>query len=132
ALELAESLLKRAQGLDPKPGSASLLARIYELRGMSGTSEADKKAMARARHEQLVQAAAGLSADKPANSYQLLTLARASLDAGDLERAKTLATQLLALVPKLGADRQSNSIAETIVHHGHLILGRIALRNDDI
>jgi tetratricopeptide (TPR) repeat protein len=133
ALELAESLLKRAHELDPgKPESNVALAKIYELRGMSATSEAEKKALARARYEQLVKAASGLPTDDPASSDQLLTLARASLDAGELDRAQTLAKSLLALVPRLQADPRFSSSVDGILHHSHLILGRVALRKGDI
>jgi hypothetical protein len=133
ALGLAESLFKRAQELDPgKPESSLGLARIYELRGMSATSEAEKKALARARYEQLVKTTSGLPTDDPASSSQLLTLARVSLDAGELDRAQTLAKNLLALVPRLKADPRLSWSVDEILHHSHLILGRVALRKGDI
>jgi len=133
ALTLAESLLKRAQDLDPGKSAASLaLARIYELRGMSAASDAEKKALAQARYEQLVKGTAGLATDDPANAQQTLILARASMDAGDLDRAQTLANSLLAIEPKLGADPKLKWSVDGIHHHGHLILGRVALRRGDM
>ena len=132
ALGLAESLLKRSQELDPGKPISGDLARIYELRGMVATSEAEKKALASARYEQLEKSTSGMSADDPANSAPLLALARASLDAGDLDRAQTLAKSLLALVPKVKADPRFSGSVDGLVHHSHLILGRVALRKGDI
>jgi hypothetical protein len=133
ALGVAEHLLQRAEELEPgKPESSVALARIYQLRAMSATSEAEKKTLARARYEQLVKAVGGLPADDPTNAPRLLTLALASLDAGDLDRAQTLANQLLALVPKLKTDPRMSGSVDDIAHHSHLILGRAALRNGDI
>ncbi|HEY3128648.1 MAG TPA: hypothetical protein VGL91_04275 [Acidobacteriota bacterium] len=133
ALGLAESLLKRVQDLDPGKSEPSFeLAGIYELRGMSATSKVEKERFARARYEQLVKATAGLSANDPASSPQLLTVARASLDAGDLERAQSIANSLVALVPKMKVDPQLSAEVDTIWHHSHLILGRVALRNGDL
>ena len=133
ALGLAESLLKRVQELDPgKPESSAGLARIYELRGMSATSEADKKALAAARYRELGKTAGDLRADDPANASQLLTLARSGLDAGDLDGAQKIANSLLMLVPRLKADPRFSSSVDEILHHSHLILGRIALRKGNI
>ncbi len=133
ALEVAESLLKRVQVLDPgKRDSSAGLARIYELRAMSATSEAEKKALAVARYRELGKVSDGLRADDPANANQALTLARAALDAGDLDGAQTLAHTLLMLVPRLKGDPRSSSTADEILHHSHLILGRVALRKGDI
>jgi len=153
ALDLAESLYKRAQVLVPcKPDCNYGLAEIYERRAMTATSADDKAALARARYEQLVVATAELPEDDPAYTRQLLDLARAGFDAGDLDRAEVLAKKLVALAPKMKQElagtpsetdqqmkpdqrlRRMNMrwAVEQIWHHGHLLLGRVALRRGDI
>ena len=131
ALDLAEALLKRAQALDPVPETSASLARIYELRGMTATSDSQKKTQARARYEQMLKSTAALPANDPAHASEVLDLARAGVDAGDLDRAQSLAKSLLALVPRLKADPRFSSSVDEVVHHSHLILGRVALRKGD-
>jgi hypothetical protein len=133
ALQLAETLLKHLQELEPgKPDSSLGLARIYELRGMSATSPAEKKALAQARYEQLVKAVGALPPADPHNSSQLLVLAGAALDVGELQRAQSIAQQLLELVPKLKADPRLSWSVDGVVHHSQLILGRVALRQGNL
>jgi hypothetical protein len=153
ALDLAESLYKRAQVLVPcKPDCNYGLAEIYERRAMTATFADDKAALARARYEQLVVATAELPEDDPAYTRQLLDLARAGFDAGDMDRAEVLAKNLVALLPKVKQElagtpsetdqqmkpdqrrRRMNMrwAVEQIWHHGHLLLGRVALRRGDI
>ncbi|HEV2687203.1 MAG TPA: hypothetical protein VGV35_01575, partial [Bryobacteraceae bacterium] len=133
ALALAESYLQRADKLDPGKNAIHLgLARIYELRWMSAETEEDKKTLARARYEQLQRGMSGLHEDDPASSAQVLNLARAAMDAGELERAETLAKGLLALTPKIEVDPKLSRGVDDMRHHSFLILGRVALRRGDV
>lgn len=150
ALDLAETLYKRAATLGPcKPACNFGLANIFKTREMLATSEAEKSALAHARYQELAAATEGMPEDDPANTRQLLDLAGAALDAGDLDRAEALAKNLLALVPKMQqelarAPAEAAQGAESVKwsnlrwgidqiwHHGHLLLGRVALRRGDI
>jgi tetratricopeptide (TPR) repeat protein len=133
ALTLAESFLRRAQQLDPEKPSAHLgLARAYELRAMLASSDEERKALAQSRYKQLVSGMSGLHQDDPARSQDVLTLARAAMEAGELERAQALAKSLLAMVPQLSADPKLKWSVDGIRHHSYLILGRVALRHDDL
>jgi hypothetical protein len=131
ALVLAEALLKRAEELKPGNHSA-LLGRIYEIRAMSAKTDDEKKTLARSRYEQLDKSVSGLSPDDPANWNAFLNLARASVDAGELVKAQTLAKSLIGIVPQLQQATEGRGAADTIWHQGHIILGRVALRNGDI
>ena len=129
ALQLAETLLKRALDLQPnQPGINQNLARIYELRAMSVTDPAEKHRLARARFEQLSQAAEAT----PPNTALLIALATAALDSGNLPRAETAAKQLVDLLPKVQADPQQHGMADYVAHHTYLILGRVALRQGNL
>jgi len=129
ALQLSETLLKRALDLQPnQPEINQNLARIYELRAMSVTDPAEKQRLARARFEQLSQAAEAT----PPNTMLLIALATAALDSGNLPSAETAGKQLLELLPKVQADPQQRGMADYVVHHTYLILGRVALRQGNL
>ncbi len=131
ALDLAEELLIRAQEL--KPGNYSAyFGRIYELRAMMAKSDVDKTALARSRYVQLNKSVSGLSPDDPRNWYAFLNLARASVDAGELIQARTVATTLIGIAPQLQQAKDGKFAADQIWHQGHIVLGRVALRNGDI
>jgi TonB family protein len=129
---LAESLFKRAEELDPSNrGINAALAKTYQLRAMTSTSEEEKKELTHARFEQILKSTSGLSVDDPVNSGQFLELERASLDAGELDRAASLAKGLLATVAKVKADAKDVDVGG-ITHESYLILGRVSLRRGDL
>ena len=133
ALGVAEVLLKRAEGFAPKNDAVhNGLARNYELRAMSSTTDQDRKSWVSLRYDELRLGLTGLKKDDPASSQQLLTLARAAMDAGDTDGAQALAKDLLAILPKLSADPEYKRGADDIKHHSCIILGRVALRKGDV
>ena len=133
ALGVAEVLLKRAEGFAPKNDAVhSGLARNYELRAITSTTDQDRKSWTSLRYDELRQGLAGLEKDEPASAQQLLTLARAAMDAGDTDGAQVLAKGLLTMLPKLSADPEYKRGADDIKHHSYIILGRVALRKGDI
>lgn len=123
ALDLAETLLARAAKLETANRENNLgLARLYQLRAMAAASEEDKKKFQLLRYQELVKGSAGLAPDVPHDALQLLELARASMDAGEVGRAEALARSLLAHLPN------DLFAADTITHHANMILGGAALR----
>ena len=133
ALGVAEVLLKRAEVLAPKNAAIhTALARNYELRVMSSNTDEDRKSWASLRYEELRQGLSGVKEDDPASAQQMLTLARAAMDAGDVDRAAGLAKLLLAMTPMLGEDPKTARGVDDIKHHSYIILGRVALRKGDV
>ena len=129
ALQLSETLLKRALVLQPNQAAINQnLARVYELRAMSVTDPAEKQRLARARFEQLSRAAEAT----PPDTALLIALATAALDSGNLPRAETAGKQLLAMLPKVRTDPQQRGMADGVVHHAYVILGRVALRQGNL
>jgi tetratricopeptide (TPR) repeat protein len=122
--ETAETLLRKAQALEPKnPGWSEQLGELYELeaQGESGTALAAK---AVAEYEKAQTQASPPEAGNP----RLSDLAKMALAAGQLDKARKYANELLG--PGLDYHRGSN--AGEAVFHGNTVLGRIALREGKI
>lgn len=114
----AESLYKRAEAAEPRnffwPNN---LGHLYMLGLSRKTGEEKQKAAknALAAFERSLQ-------HIPDRGDLLPDTAKAAFEAGDLAKARTYAQEVLA---SAGDDGHR-------VHHGHLILGRIALRAGDV
>lgn len=122
----AEEFLKKAQTLEPdNPHWPERLGRLYQLKMVSGDGrvnvETAKKALAAYQR----------AFDKTDGSERLSLLedlARTALHAGELQKAEKYAIELLdAAVEGIARWDYGNA-----VHHGNLVLGRVALRKDDI
>ncbi len=124
-LDLAEQLLGKAQALDPGNQEwAQLLAQVYAQRALKGTSTEERAALARKRLETLEK---GPDTIKLGLST-LTDLARAAFDAGEFEKAETYARRLL----EVASQNRSDFYYGAALHHGNLILGRLALRAGDV
>jgi TPR repeat protein len=108
-MDFVESLLKR---------SGSSLEQFYKIKGMVATSPGEKRALAEKR---LVELEKGR---RPGATGTLEELAKVAFDAGDMTKAGLYADELLDAGMKPGNEKMQGSA----VHHGNLILGRIALK----
>ncbi|MCZ6482852.1 MAG: peptidoglycan-binding protein, partial [Alphaproteobacteria bacterium] len=104
-----ESLLKKA-GVS--------LEGFYEIKGMLATSPGEKRALAEKRLAELEKGR------RPGATGKLEKLAKAAFAAGDMRKAGLYANELLDAGMKPGNEKRRG----TAVHHGNLILGRIALK----
>lgn len=121
--ELAIESLKTARSLDPEnPKWPDRLGHLYSL-NMSGNSLAGRIAAARMALEQY-EIAYKLSTERGRDPL-LQYLAKAALAANDLGKAKVYAEEMLS---QDGSDWNSGNN----IHHGHIILGLIALKSDKI
>jgi tetratricopeptide (TPR) repeat protein len=123
-LDFAEQLLARAQALDP----ASVewpqdLANIYLLRAAKAASPEERAALLHKQWELLDK-----TADLTKGLDTLLNLVRAAFDASEFERAQMYARRLLEVAPQ----NRDDPLYGLAIHHGNLVLGRLALRADNV
>ncbi len=118
--DLSEELLKKAQTIDPQnPLWAQDLGQLYQLSSNHPLSEAQGREFAEKALEQF-ELALKLKGASNVNYYELGYLAKAAFHAGADDKAKDYAEQLI----KTGDQGEG-------VHHGNMILGRLALRAGD-
>ncbi len=108
-MDFVESLLKKA-GVS--------LEGFYEIKGMLATSPGEKRALAEKRLAELEKGR------RPGATGKLEKLAKAAFAAGDMRKAGLYANELLEAGMKPGNEKRRG----TAVHHGNLILGRVALK----
>ncbi|HEY2345862.1 MAG TPA: hypothetical protein VGH80_08255 [Xanthomonadaceae bacterium] len=117
---LAEKLLKEAQELDPHdPDWSEELGRLYAL---DEGRDAAIRALA-----QLERARAD-DTSETSRMYRLDALAMTAFEAGDVDKASGYASDLLAAARKLPKDWDYGNA----IHHGNIVLGRIALKRGDV
>jgi tetratricopeptide (TPR) repeat protein len=124
--ERAAELLQRAQALEPDSLEWSQrLGHLYamEITRLSGD---ERRAQAKKALAEYVRAAE--LADEHEKYAMLTALAKVAFEAGEDAKAKEYAEELLA--PSDDPNSAWNS--GNAVHHGHLILGRLALRAGDV
>jgi len=121
----AEELIKRAGGASGGAGGDPvLLAEHYDLeRITAGSSDARTELAAKALVQWEKALANGGSDERRVGMFK--GAARAAFDAGEMAKAQQYATELLALASKLN-DKYSSEVG---VHHGNIVLGRLALRD---
>jgi tetratricopeptide (TPR) repeat protein len=120
----AEDLLKKAQAIEPQnPRWSEQLGHLYALTAQSqpGTNSAAK---ALAEFEK-AQTQTGAPAPE---FYKLVDLAKMAFSAGDMEKARTYATELLRQAPSRKGDWNYGNA----IQHGNIVLGRIALRDGKV
>lgn len=123
----AEEFLKAAQEIEPRNSVWSeRLGQLYALDVHGKSGEAQREAGTKSL-EQLEQAAAGVGTDLE-RFYALPALAKAAFDAGNTERASKYATEMLSQAAAHKGDWNYGNA----IHHGNLILGRIALGSGDV
>jgi tetratricopeptide (TPR) repeat protein len=147
----SEELLEQARSLEPdNPEWPERLGRLYSSRSHRGSSDQrthaakafrELKASERLQRQTRPESQSGVnfgeaSEDAVGNLllwiHKLPELAKAAFDAGELERAKNYASELLekSASPQLPEFfRENNGNA---VHYANLILGRIAFQGGDV
>jgi tetratricopeptide (TPR) repeat protein len=124
---IAEELLKKGAALEPNnPDWPKTLGHLYDLQSQN-VPELDKKRQAAAALNQY-ERAFDLTTNDTRKSYLLDDLATTAFDAGDLRKASAFAQQ--ALISATSGKKDWN--IGNAIHHGNLILGRIALQAGDI
>jgi tetratricopeptide (TPR) repeat protein len=116
----AEKLLTRAEELDSKnPTWPDLLGHLYAL---------DKKNGGGARALAALERAESVDTDEVAKTVRLVELAKNAYEAGEMEKAKKYAGELL----KTGTKDPQDWNYGNAIHHANNVLGRIALQAGQI
>lgn len=125
--DVAESLLNKAKALEPdNPEWSKRLGHLYSL-GISRKSAESRREAATKALEQL-EDALNLTTEEKKRFYLLSDLARRAFEAGDLEKSSEYAAELLAKAAQYENDWNYGNA----IHHGNLVLGRIALVSGDV
>ena len=141
--QLAERLLRQAQSIDPaNPQWNERLSHLYSLSARSSPHDESNRLARRSFIElemaEQIRSVHSVELEDGDELRKLLiqirTLpprARAAFDAGEFAVAAKFAEECLALAasPQLPDFFQNDGNA---IHHGHLVLGRIALRHGDV
>ncbi len=121
---IAEKLYLRAEAAGPHNHEwPARLGQLYQLGLSSKTGEAMKKA-AKAALDAYERSLSKMKGDMDRESL-LGDVAKAALEAGDIGKARTYAEEMLR---RVGDSSQGHWNYGNLIHHGHLVLGRIALR----
>jgi len=125
--KLAEVLLKKARALEPNnPEWSQQLADLYSLQMISAARE--KRKVLGAQWMKELEKTLQNTYDADEQWYITCELASATLEAGDLEKARTYAVEMLV---KADEHKESWNYGNAI-HKGNLILGIIELRSGNI
>jgi predicted Zn-dependent protease len=124
--ETAERLLLRAEEQEPKNTKWNdRLGQLYMLRRARQKDLAQAAALAGKALAQYELALAGAStSERPA---LVVNAAKAAIEAGEVDKARRFGKELVDNPGPPNVWYHGNSI-----HHGNLILGRVALRADDV
>lgn len=126
--ELSETLLKKAQSLEPNnPVWSERLGHLYALGLSKQTGESRREAAARSFAE--LERAFACETEELERFWMLPDLAKAALEAGELDKARAYATDLLSEADKPGYFYHKNGPA---IHYGNLVLGRLALKSGEM
>jgi hypothetical protein len=116
---LSESLLKKAQALEPdNPEWSEQLGHLYAL-GLNKLSSDARRVGAAQSLEELEKAFA-CEKEELKRFWLLTRLAKAALEAGQFDKARAYATDLLSLASKPGYLDPNNG--QAAIHHGNLLL----------
>lgn len=125
--EEAEKLYKQAIELEPdNPMWPERLGHLYNLRliGKSGNSKTQASTHALEQLEKSLE----LSTTERNKFYKLADLAKTAFKAGKISKANDYAEELLSLSVKYRGDWNYGNA----IHHGNIVLGRIAFKSGDI
>ena len=121
--DTAASLYQRAEAAEPQnPEWSRSLGHLYSL-GLARKTGEEKQKSAQAALSTYERSLANMDGEERENL--LPELAKVALEAGDAAKARGYAEEMLK------SDAQESWNAGNLVHHGHLVLGRIALRDGD-
>ncbi|MCI0422673.1 MAG: hypothetical protein L0312_26210, partial [Acidobacteria bacterium] len=124
---LSEALLKKARSLEPdNPNWSRRLGKLYSLRirGLSSEERAREAAKSLVEYENAFQ----MTSDEGKKVSLLPNLAKTAFEAGEWDKARTCASELLS---KVSLPEFAWSTGDAL-HHGNLVLGRLALKSKDI
>jgi len=125
--DMAEQILKKAQAIEPKnPKWSEQLGHLYSLSGNNNRTQSKKVKATKSLKE--LENAYSNTPEKQKRFYLLDSLAKAAYEADDLNKAKFYANDLLNLASQYRKDWNYGNA----IHHGNLILGRIALKTGDV
>ena len=127
--DISEELLKKAQALEPNnPEWPNRLGHLYMMLVIIGTESPDaRKEIAKKALEQF-EKSANLTVGEEERFYMLSGLAKAAFEADDMKKAERYANKLLDTAPQY----KGNWNYGNAIHHGNIILGRIALKSGKI
>lgn len=123
--KVAMRLYRRGERIEPKnPEWKEHLGRLYAVKTLEGSPARRRRAAVAAllKHEQ----ARSLTRDRHLRFYQLPALAKAAFSAGDLRKATQYAAAAIREAANFKDWAHGNGI-----HHGHVVLGRVALAQGD-
>jgi len=124
----SEFLLLKAQALDGgNPRWPERLARLHSL-GKSKRPQAERREAAVQAFAEL-ERAYGLESEELKRFWKLPDLAEAAFEAGEVAKARAYASEVLSKSERPGFFYHQDGMA---VHYGHLVLGRLALRDGDM
>ena len=125
-LARAKESLQKAQSLEPgNPEWSAQLGHLYSL----GMQRLSGEARRQAASDSLEQWEKALDATGPEERFYLREdIATMAFEAGNLEKARIHAEQLLAEARQREIDWNTGNA----VHHGNLVLGRLALASGDL
>lgn len=125
--QLAEKYLTRALASNPgNSGAQVMLSQLYQTLAMHAASPEIRAAFMKKRLAVLETAPA--SSDSQQRLDQLPRLAQAAFDAGEMEKAANYASESL----RLAAGHQEQRGSDMAVHKANIVLGRVALRQNDV
>jgi tetratricopeptide (TPR) repeat protein len=125
---IAEDLFKKGATLEPNnPDWPAALGELYNLESRYQPQPGKKQQAAAALNQ--YERAFALTTNATNKFYLLDDLATTAFDAGDTNKAATYAQQALNAAATFGEKDWNTGNA---IHHGNLILGRIALQAGDI
>jgi hypothetical protein len=122
--DAAASLYQRAEAAEPQnPEWSQRLGHLYSL-GLASKTGKEKQKAAHASLGAYERSLANMKDGEERESL-LPDLATIALEAGEAAKARGYAEEML------NSDLQEGWNAGNLVHHGHLVLGRLALRDGD-
>jgi tetratricopeptide (TPR) repeat protein len=126
--QIAEDLLNMCRALDPKnPQWAKLLGSISTLRAARESREQDAPKPELATLKEL-ERTYDLTAGNMQKQLLLAELCKAAFEAEQYDKAASYANQALEAVDDLSREK----VHGEALHHGHAVLGRIALMNGQL
>jgi tetratricopeptide (TPR) repeat protein len=124
---IAEDFLKKAQSLEPEnPEWSQQLGHLYELDSHHAPNEERQRAAGKALAE--YERAVNQQKQPDAKFFLLPDLATVAFNAGDFAKAKAYADELL----NLSKEVKKNWNSGNAIHHGNLVLGRVALQEGNV
>ena len=124
---LAESLFKKAQSLEPKnPKWPQSLAHLYTLRATHQAPSAQSESSQESLKQ--MEKSLDLATSELEKFYTITDLVKYAYNAGDLNKAENYAKELLLMAPKYPKDWNYGNA----IHQANIVLGRIALARGNI